>query len=1142
MQPDALLPDVRVRNLIPGQVVTITHVDSTNEEYLTVGFRNDCGQTSEKIVFLPDGLSSIEIVHERMLHFDVDGELFRLIAEAWRLRNAHLFDPYSALHSARIRPLPHQVAAVYGEMLPRLPLRFLLADDPGAGKTIMTGLYIRELMARSALSRCLVCVPPGLALQWQQELHEKFDLKFAFPERLDAVQNPFFNNRLIIVSMDTLKQERHVKRLQGTEVTWDLIVCDEAHKMAAHFSGDEITRTDRYRLGESLGSLTRNLLLLTATPHNGKQEEYELFLNLLDPDRFRSRPVSLVGVGKNNAHGAKGRTDYMRRMVKEDLRDFSGKPLFPERHAKTLGYELPVAEEELYRDVTNYVREEYNRAERLESGKRHSVGFALTILQRRLASSPLAIFRSLSRRRERLEALLRQPVGSYSLNLREEDFDAEELESESDAHRSVGATAAINREELTQEIASLHKLEQEADRLCRHGVDRKWDELKVLLQDPRMRQEGRRGRHKLVIFSEYRDTQEYLAKRLRDLQGLKREVVEIHGGVGQLERQRIQKQFNRESGPSILVATDAAAEGINLQSAHLMINYDLPWNPNRLEQRFGRIHRINQQEVCHLWNLVATNTREGAVFQLLEEKIRVIGKSLTLFDVLGEDLPGVPLRKLMVDALRYNESPEVRARLQKSADNYVEEYRRERELLQGALAHDVMDLSEINEVNDKVSRQEPSRLHPWFVRGYLLQALRHHKVRVKGLGKGRFEIIRVPYKLRRLAPQYQELAERYRRVCFEPSRIEIANEPDAELLHAAHPLAHAVTNLMLEDSSSLRRGALLVDETGSFDKPAAIFTVKISIFNGNGEEVEGEACFISIGQDGEANQVGVPPWLEFRPASDVERARVDRMLHEDWLMQEDTAGTAQRFATSYLARDLLARSSDRQKRLIGKEREEVSSTLKQAIQHEEKNVSTERQNEENERDEDRRNLARGRRLQAERRRDEEQQKLSDRLRDLEMREHLSVQPPVVHSAVLVLPKHMVSDSDTAPRLRDCRRLAIGSVLQAERALGNKPTDIVERRHPFDIENRDAAGNLRFIKVRSYPEGASHIMLTQNELVAALNSPERFILALVKVRDGHATDPRYLRGTEFPKQIMDQVNVSVELSSLLPKCIGPEEIS
>ncbi len=1141
MHLEELVPNVRVRNLFPGQVVTVTNVDITNDDYVIISFRNEDGQTSEKILFLPDDLASIEVVHERMMRFDVDGHQFRLIAEAWRLRNAHLFDPYSALHSARIRPLPHQIAAVYGEMLPRPQLRFLLADDPGAGKTIMTGLYIRELMARSALHRCLICVPPGLALQWQQEMQEKFDLKFTIPERLDAAQNPFFHNHLIIVSMDTLKQERHMKRLEGTEITWDLIVCDEAHKMAAHFSGDEITRTARYRLGESLGHKTNNLLLLTATPHNGKQEEYELFLNLLDRDRFWRRAVRQ---DSNGAQGARGRPDYMRRMIKEDLRDFNGRPLFPERHANTLSYELPAVEEELYKDVTNYVREEFNRAEHLASGKRHSVGFALTILQRRLASSPLAILRSLMRRRERLVDLLEKPVGNYAPSLREEDVDAEELASENDRHLGVGATAACNREELQREIASLRNLERAAEQLCRLGVDRKWDELNALLKDPLMQWDGKQRRQKLVIFTEYRDTQEYLARRLRELPGFRKEVLEIHGGVDQAERQKIQMSFGRDSGPSILVATDAAAEGINLQSAHLMINYDLPWNPNRLEQRFGRIHRINQKEICHLWNLVARNTREGVVFQRLEEKIRVIGESLTLFNVLGEELPGISLRALMVEALRYNESPEVRARLDQSVDNFVEKTRHERELLQNVLVPDVLDLSQINEVSDEVSRQEPSRLHPHFVHSFLRQALNHFGVSFRGLGKGRYQISHVPLSIRQFAPEGQVLAERFRRLYFEARHIEIANEPDAELLNATHPLVHAVSERMLENSSQLRRGALLVDETGSIDEPMVVFTVRLAISNGKNEKVAGEAMFIAVDHNGDAHLVGQPPWLEYRPGTNAEQELTLNLLSDAWLLKDDAIKTAQRFATSRVARALLERTRDRQTDRIARERHEVSATQKQRIWHEETTVDAERLVEASEQDEGLRNLARGRRIQAEQRRDEYQQILDDRLKDLTLQEHLSVPQPVFIAAVLLLPQRMASNESTVPAhsLHERQRVAIKAILEAELALGNEATDIGQERHGFDIESRDAAGTLRFIRVRSYPEGAHHVVLTQNDWGAALNAPNRFILALVKVQDGRASMPHYLRGSQFPEQVMDEVNVHVPLEALLPRCESPTNIS
>lgn len=1140
MKREDLKPGARVRNLQPDQVVTVTYVNETSDVSVLVGYRQEDGQTTEQIVFLPDGLSSLEAVHERQLHFDADGHRFRLIAEAWRLRNAHLFDPYSALHSARIRPLPHQIAAVYGVMLPRPQLRFLLADDPGAGKTIMTGLYIRELMARSVLSRCLICVPPGLALQWQQEMRDKFDLEFTIPERLDAIHNPFLNNRLIIASMDTLKQVKHMKRLEETGGKWDLIVCDEAHKMAAHYSGEEISRTDRYRLGECLSRLTNNLLLLTATPHNGKQEEYELFLNLLDPDRF-SRWPEHQGIDEAHLARAQDRPDFMRRMIKEELRDFNGKRLFPERHANTPSYELPAAEEELYKDVTNYVREEFNRAERLASGKRHSVGFALTILQRRLASSPLAIHRSLMRRREKLEGQLQNPVGKYAPQLRREDYDSEENASENDSHHSFGATAASDKEELQQEIASLRKLERTADHLCRRGEDRKWEALKDLLKDPRMRRDGKRHRHKLVIFTEYRDTQEYLARRLRELPSFRKEVLEIHGGVDQPERLRVQRRFNRDSGPSILVATDAAAEGINLQSAHLMINYDLPWNPNRLEQRFGRIHRINQTEVCHLWNLVARNTREGAVYQRLEEKIRVIGKSLTLFDVLGEELPGVSLRELMVEALLYNESPEVQDRLKKSVDNFVEKTRRERNLLKDVLVHDVMDLSQINEVSDDVSRREPSRLHPHFVHNFLRQALKLHRVNVRVRGNGRFEITHVPYKIRRYAPEGHELAERFRRLCFDARHIEIANEPDAEQLHATHPLTHAVTGLMLEDNGLLQRGVLLVDETDSIDEPTAIFMVRNDIRNGKNEVVTGEAGFIAVDQNGVSHQVGQPPWLEFRTVTDAERTQTQELLNEDWLLNEPATESARRFAIQQLVPPLLAQTRSRQDDFISREREQVSATLKQKIQHEEETIALERQNEEKERDDDRRRLAGGRRVQAERRRDDHLQTFNDRQRDWNLRRHLSVQQPVIIAAVLVVPHHLVSKEITAasPSGRERQRLAIERVFETEHTLGHDATDLGQDQHGFDIESRDTTGSLRFIRVRSYSEDANQIVLTQNELIAALNAPDRFILALVKVQDGRADFPHYLHGRKFPKQTMDEVNIPVDLEDLLSQSETPD---
>ena len=334
--------------------------------------------------------------------FDGDGHLFRLVSEAQRIRLAHLFDPVLAVHTSIVEPLPHQITAVYDSMLTRQPLRFLLADDPGAGKTIMAGLLIRELVARGDLERCLVVCPGSLAEQWQDELYRRFHLPFEIMtnDKLEAARtgNWFSETPLAIARLDKLARDEDVQALlRAREGGWDLVVCDEAHKMSASFFGGEIRYTKRHRLGQMLSNRTRHFLLLTATPHNGKEEDFQLFMSLLDGDRFEGR-------FRDGVHTADV-SDLMRRMVKERLFKFDATPLFPERRAYAVPYKLSDGEARLYREVTDYVREEFNRAEALQNDRRAgTVGFALTILQRRLASSPEAIYQSLRRRKERLES------------------------------------------------------------------------------------------------------------------------------------------------------------------------------------------------------------------------------------------------------------------------------------------------------------------------------------------------------------------------------------------------------------------------------------------------------------------------------------------------------------------------------------------------------------------------------------------------------------------------------------------------------------------------------------------------------------------------------------------------------------------
>src|SRR6266516_4649103 len=403
---ETLQPNAAVRGILPDCLVTVVSVQWFGSAALELTYKNPPGRVANELLYRHDE-ARIEVVEQgRPWSFDGEGSLFRLVSEAHRIRLAHLFDPVLAVHTSLVEPLPHQITAVYDAMLPRQPLRFMLADDPGAGKTIMAGLLIKELIARGDLQRCLVVCPGSLAEQWQDELGRRFHLPFEIltNDKLEAARtgNWFSENDLVIARLDKLSRNEDVQaKLAAPDCHWDLVVCDEAHKMSATVFGGEIKYTKRYRLGQLLSGLTRHFLLMTATPHNGKEEDFQLFMALLDGDRFEGR-------FRDGVH-AVDTSDLMRRMVKETLLKFDGTPLFPERIAETVPYKLSDAEARLYKEVTDYVREEFNRAEALQNDKRAgTVGFALTILQRRLASSPEAIYQSLRRRRERLEKRLRE--------------------------------------------------------------------------------------------------------------------------------------------------------------------------------------------------------------------------------------------------------------------------------------------------------------------------------------------------------------------------------------------------------------------------------------------------------------------------------------------------------------------------------------------------------------------------------------------------------------------------------------------------------------------------------------------------------------------------------------------------------------
>jgi SNF2 family DNA or RNA helicase len=508
----------------------------------------------------------------------------------------------------------------------------------------------------------LIVAPGGLVEQWQDEIAEKFGLAFDILSR-DQIEaslsgNPFAERHRLIVRLDMTARSDELQVKIEASPEWDLVICDEAHRMSASYFSGEVKVTRRYKLGKLLGSRTRNFLLMTATPHNGKEADFQLFMGLLDADRFEGR--FREGVHKADV------SDMMRRLTKEELYRFDGTPLFPERRAYTASYSLSPDEAALYTAVTTYVREEMNRAERGDDGRRRSnVGFALQILQRRLASSPAAIYKSLERRRKRLEERLREevvlrPQGSASIAQRDlpkydpdeiDDATGEEVET-TEQQILDEATAAINLDELRAEIERLKEREDQAFRLKQSGQDAKWRELISILDDPIIRDPASGLRRKIVIFTEPRDTLEYLQQKITAIVGANGVVV-IHGGIAREARRAAIAAFNSDPVVRIMIANDAAGEGVNLQrGVHLMVKHDLPWNPNRREQRFGRIHRIGQIEVCHLWNLCANNTREGEVYRRLLEKLEEARKALggKVYDVLGELFEGQALRDLLVEA------------------------------------------------------------------------------------------------------------------------------------------------------------------------------------------------------------------------------------------------------------------------------------------------------------------------------------------------------------------------------------------------------------------------------------------------------------------------------------------------------------
>ncbi|MDF0675643.1 MAG: helicase-related protein [Nitrospira sp.] len=1158
-----LQPNAAIRGILPDALVTVVNVQWFGSEAIELTYKDPGGRVANQLLYRHDE-PRLEVVEAgRPWSFDGDGALFRLVSEAHRIRLAHLFDPVLAVHTSVVEPLPHQITAVYDAMLPRQPLRFLLADDPGAGKTIMAGLLMKEMIARGDLQRCLVVCPGSLAEQWQDELYRRFQLPFEIltNDKLEAARtgNWFLETNLVIARLDKLSRNEDVQqKLQAPDCRWDLIVCDEAHKLSATYFGGEIKYTKRYRLAQLLSTLTRHFLLMTATPHNGKEEDFQLFMALLDGDRFEGRfrdGVHQVDV-----------SDLMRRMVKESLLKFDATPLFPERMAYTVPYKLSDPEAQLYQSVTDYVRDEFNRAEALQNDKRAgTVGFALTILQRRLASSPEAIYQSLRRRCERLESRQRelellqrggQPAPAVPTTGPTLDADdVEDLEDAPDneveqAEEEIldQATAARTIAELKAEIETLKGLEALALTVRKSGTDTKWRELASLFgviftpaalanhvaeSSPPYGKGGipkptSSARQKLVIFTEHRDTLNYLENRIGTLLGRKEALVIIHGGMGREERMKAQESFKHDPEVQVLLATDAAGEGINLQRAHLMVNYDLPWNPNRIEQRFGRIHRIGQTEVCHLWNLVAEETREGDVYRRFLEKLEEARNALggKVFDVLGKlQFDGKQLRDLLIEAIRYGERPDVQERLTRVVADAFDRNKLQDLLEERALAHDAMDASRVYRIREDMERAEARRLQPHYIESFFLEAFQRLGGTPKQRESRRYEITHVPAPVRnrdRLIGIGEPILPRYERIAFEKALVAPQGQAPAAFVCPGHPLLEATIDLTLERNRDLlKRGTILVDERDLGTKPRVLFYVEHAIQDasltrsGDRRVVSKRMLYIELDENGTARHLHYAPYLDYRPLKSDEPS-IEAILARPecaWLTRE-LEHKAQGYAVANVVPEHLQEVRSRKLDLIAKTEAAVKERLTKEITYWDHRAEQLKLQEQAGKANARLNSA-----EARKRADGLQARLEKRLEELKQERQLSPLPPVIIGGLMVVPMGLLvamagrskPTSAESPDTQASAARARAVVMEIERSLGFNPVDREQDKLGYDIESRvPGTGKLRFLEVKGRVTGAGTIAVTKNEILYSLNKPDDFILAIVEFLDDNSHRVHYVR--------------------------------
>ena len=1104
-----------ISGLVPDSSVEIISVSSIALGSAVVVVKRPNGEFQELIV---NDEMSFELTLSENFKFDADPASFKLAMEATRMELAGVFDPFAALSTSNLKPLPHQLSAVYGELLNKIPLRFLLADEPGAGKTIMAGLLIKELILRGSLKRCLIVCPGSLGEQWSDELKEKFGLSFRQLNKnsLDEAShvNPFNESNFMIARMDQLARSSDQVKKRLEETDWDLVIIDEAHRMSAQHVGfkNEASKTLRFQLGQLLSKQTTHMLLMTATPHTGSDENFHLFLSLLDGDMFAG-----------NLRQGESKADFspvMLRRVKENLVTFEGNRLFPPRKAITVSYELSSSELELYDQVTAYVKEEMARAMAFyanDKKKQGNVSFALTVLQRRLASSPLAIRNSLQRRLEKLKSTTEGAIGSEykSAGLTEFIDEADEIFGEfSDEQRElleeseavIGSTAATSVSGLNEEVSKLESLVKIADKVLAAENDSKWIQLKSILESENLSGGENDEFEKLIIFTEHRDTLEYLKNRIAETLGPNYKVVTIHGGNSREERRRSQAEFTHNPMAPILVATDAAGEGINLQRAHLMVNYDLPWNPNRIEQRFGRIHRIGQLSECTLWNLVSANTREGSVYLRLLKKIVTQGEAYNgnLFHILGGDdlFEGKSLADLLTEAITGSQT-EVEAELDLGLIKASQQAQHE-----AALMPEIASTFDASEIARRMNEAKARRLAPGFVAGFFAAAFKDFGGSLQDKESERYKITNVPALLNKLSKTDKsigELSSQYERVTFKAEYVQLEGAPDAELIAPGSPLMNAVVKGILNQYSDLLgKGTLFIDEnTDAPEEVRMLVCLSQELVNNfdQAKPLERIVVFAEVLPSGETFFYDTPPFFDFElPDTQLqEKIRRELISGLDFTSLVETGKKVlSERTTTFRLPELKAQVAEQ----LEKTRTEVIKRMDQEIKFWDNEATALAQGTKS-------NLKYTAANAKAKANDHRERKLS-RLKQIEREGTILIKPPQVLSVSLIVPSSLVSDEEASSKvvfakdqeaIKKIERRAVDLVLAVEKKLGFKPKEMPRNNPGFDIDTYREYTGRTFIEVKGRIDGAEDFIITETEFSHGHTQGDSFILALVKVAPG-----------------------------------------